>query len=561
MDSEITHFHLFCGLGGGARGFNRGQARVGSMRAAFRCLGGIDSDPAGVRDFHQLVGVQATCMDLFDRGQYSDWHGQEPPPDWREATPADLRRAAGNERPNIIFTSPPCKGFSGLLSAHKSASKRYAALNRLTVRGFWLALEAWADDPPEFFIMENVPRIATRGGDLLGQIEGLLHHYGYVTARTTHDCGKLGGLSQSRNRFLLVARQVERVAPFLYQPPHKPLRSVGETLRQLPMPDDVDAGPMHTLPRLQWKTWVRLAFVQAGGDWRSLSRLTVENGRLKDYLIMPQDYGYRDVMGVNRWGDSMGAVTGRSTATTGKFSVADPRPVWRPDDRTNKFRIVPWDRANRTVVGAQGPADGALSIADPQFAGKGEYGQYGVKRWDESTGTVSGQSLPGGGRYSVADPRPGIARDNGYLTSGHYGVIPWQESCGAVTASGGHDNGRFSVADPRLPGLIDRLKCVIVAEDGTWHRPFTTLELAALQGLVSPEDGLTLDLDGNSHTTWRERIGNAVPPPAGEAIASVMGEALLLSRVGETFTLSAQPFWVRPIAMALSVRQTGDQAG
>ena len=39
---EIRHFHLFCGLGGGAAGFNRGQARVGSMQARFRCLGGID---------------------------------------------------------------------------------------------------------------------------------------------------------------------------------------------------------------------------------------------------------------------------------------------------------------------------------------------------------------------------------------------------------------------------------------------------------------------------------------------------------------------------------------
>ena len=47
----------------------------------------------------------------------------------------------------------------------------------LTVRGIWLALEAWADDPPEFFILENVPRIATRGAHLLDQIETLL---GYV---------------------------------------------------------------------------------------------------------------------------------------------------------------------------------------------------------------------------------------------------------------------------------------------------------------------------------------------------------------------------------------------
>src|SRR5690606_28761671 len=106
---EIRHFHLFCGLGGGAAGFNRSAARVGNLEARFRCLGGIDVDPAIVRDFQRLAGVPGTAMDLFDRSQYIAWHGHEPPADWREATPADIRRAAGNERPHIVFTSPPCK--------------------------------------------------------------------------------------------------------------------------------------------------------------------------------------------------------------------------------------------------------------------------------------------------------------------------------------------------------------------------------------------------------------------------------------------------------------------
>lgn len=30
-DVEIRHFHLFCGLGGGAKGFNRGRADVGHL--------------------------------------------------------------------------------------------------------------------------------------------------------------------------------------------------------------------------------------------------------------------------------------------------------------------------------------------------------------------------------------------------------------------------------------------------------------------------------------------------------------------------------------------------
>jgi hypothetical protein len=102
-----------------------------------------------------------------------------------------------------------------------------------------------------------------------------------------------------------------------------------------------------------------------------------------------------------------------------------------------------------------------------------------------------------------------------------------------------------------LPAPGDRLVCHIRALDGTWHRPFTTLELAALQSLIEPEEAL--ELDGLSDQAWRERIGNAIPPKAGQAIAEVMGTTLLLAESGETFQLSATPIWVRPVALALTL--------
>ncbi len=37
---EIRHAHFFAGLGAGAKGFNKGHARVGNMEAKFRCIGG-----------------------------------------------------------------------------------------------------------------------------------------------------------------------------------------------------------------------------------------------------------------------------------------------------------------------------------------------------------------------------------------------------------------------------------------------------------------------------------------------------------------------------------------
>ncbi|MFW5735531.1 MAG: DNA cytosine methyltransferase [Oceanidesulfovibrio sp.] len=590
---EIRHFHLFAGLGGGARGFNRGEARVGNLQASFRCIGGVDVDAAAIADFERLAGVPGTCLDMFDREQYRAFHGQEPPHGWHEATPDDVRKAAGNERPHIVFLSAPCKGFSGLLSEKKSTSAKYQALNRLTLRGVWLMLEAWADEPPELIVFENVPRIATRGRHLLDQITGLLRSYGYAVAETTHDCGELGGLAQTRKRFLLVARHVSKVPPFLYEPVRRPLRAVGDILGRMPMPSDPIAGPMHRLPELQWRTWVRLAFVEAGSDWRSLNRLTVENGVLRDYGIVPEVAYHAGTFGVTEWEQPSCTVTGRAGVTTGRYAVADPRFPGRgeygqygvrnwnepsgavsaqslpgggrysvadprlpksPNRQHSFFRIVEWSKGCGTVTGASHVSGGAPLVADPRPAGP-LFGKYAVTQFDEATGTVIAGSTTGQGAFAVADPRPAAWRDGRehYTSGGHYGVVPWDHSCGAVVGHAKLDRGPFSVADPRIPEPREQCAVVIRSMDGTWHRPFTTLELAALQGLMDPEEHL--ELDGLSHSAWRERIGNAVPPPAAEAIAGVMGTTLLLAWNGETFAMGSTPIWVRPVAAALMAAQ------
>ena len=559
--SEIRHFHLFCGLGAGARGFNRAQARVGNLQGVFRCLGGIDVDKVAIQNFDRMTGTPGTVMDLFDREQFIAFHGREPSPDWREATPADIRRAAGNERPNIVFLSAPCKGVSGLLSESKSKTGKYQALNRLTLRGVWLMLEAWADDPPELVIFENVPRLATRGRHLLDQITGMLRAYGYATAETTHDCGELGGLAQSRKRFLLVARHLEKVPNMLYEPAKRPLRAVGDVLGKLPMPGTGNA--MHRLPALAWKTWVRLAFVEAGKDWRSLNRLAVEDGYLSDYLIVPAMHN--GTMGVHAWNDTTGTVTGNARPMTGAFSVADPRCA--TVKHNNCFRVVRWAGPAGTVTGGGHPSAGGQCVADPRPGGE-LFSKYPVTDWQEPAGTVIAGSTTGQGAFAVADPRSGMAGDRAaYQTGGHYGVIPWDQPSGAVSAAACHDNGRWSVADPRvceisqvgkLPAATDHLVAMILAEDNTWHRPFTTLELAALQSLFDPEDpaeALAFGLAGESDQTDREQIGNAVPCASAEAIASEMGRTLLLARSGETFQLSCAPVWVRPVAAAINLAQ------
>ncbi|MEF2171946.1 DNA cytosine methyltransferase [Pseudomonas aeruginosa] len=626
----LYHFHFCCGLGGGAAGFNRARPRVGNVEAEWVCLGGIDVDPAGLRDFERLAGVPGTLLDLFTRDQYVRFHGKEPPAGWREATPEDVRRAAQGKRPDAVFISSPCKGASGLLSEKMSLTPKYQALNELTLRCIWLMGEAWADDPVPLIVFENVPRLASRGRHLLDQINSLLGGFGYAVAETTHDCGELGGLAQSRKRFLLVARHVEKVPPFLYEPEKKSLRAVGDILGRMPLPGDIDAaGPMHRVPSLQWKTWVRLALVRAGSDWRSLNDLAVEDGYLRDLIIVPEYH--RGVLGVNHWGDSCGVVAGASRPMNGRFSVADPRAPANAL-QYQQYGVRRWTDTSGAIIGVKSPGQGTYSVADPRGQ---SFGKYPVTDWDGPSGTVIAASTTGQGAFAVADPRPGGVRHNNvfrvvsmgshagtvtgghspssggqavadpryhnwhpgassrklhvgewgsatgtvtgsqqvasgalsiadprvldrtkgdaYLTGGHYGVVGFDQSAGAVSASARHDNGRWSVADPRMPAANDRLTCIIQSLDGTWHRPFTTLELAALQSLVDPEEQLILD--GLSDSDWRERIGNAVPPAAAEAIAGVMGTTLLLAEQGETFMLSNTPIWVRPIAVALSVAQ------
>lgn len=626
----LYHFHFCCGLGGGAAGFNRARPRVGNVEAEWVCLGGIDVDPAGLRDFERLAGVPGTLLDLFTRDQYVRFHGKEPPTGWREATPEDIRRAAGGRRPDAVFISSPCKGASGLLSEKMSLTPKYQALNELTLRCIWLMGEAWADDPVPLIVFENVPRLASRGRHLLDQINSLLGGFGYAVAETTHDCGELGGLAQSRKRFLLVARHVEKVPPFLYEPEKKSLRAVGDILGRMPLPGDIDAaGPMHRVPSLQWKTWVRLALVRAGSDWRSLNELAVEDGYLRDLIIVPEYH--RGVLGVNHWGDSCGVVAGASRPMNGRFSVADPRAPANAL-QYQQYGVRRWTDTSGAIIGVKSPGQGTYSVADPRGQ---SFGKYPVTDWDGPSGTVIAASTTGQGAFAVADPRPGGVRHNNvfrvvsmgshagtvtgghspssggqavadpryhnwhpgassrklnvvpwegtagtvtgsqqvasgalsiadprafdrqpgdaWVGGGHYGVMGWDQVSGAVSASARYDNGRWSVADPRMPAANDRLTCIIQSLDGTWHRPFTTLELAALQSLVDPEEQLVLD--GLSDSDWRERIGNAVPPAAAEAIAGVMGTTLLLAEAGETFLLSSTPIWVRQVAVGLSVAQ------
>lgn len=519
--SERTYTCLFpfAGIGAGARGFLDAQLRLLGREVRFRSLGGIDLDPLACQDFERLTGSPALCADVA------------------RMTPAELRDFAGAAAPDVVFSSPPCKSFSGLLSKKAAALPQYVQMSRLVLDWTRLMLEAWPT-PPRLVLIENVPRIASRGAPLLAEVKQLLGAAGYVFHQGSHDCGELGGLAQHRQRFLLVARQPSRASALLYQPPKKRVRACGEVLESLPMPGDPAAGPMHQLPRISWLNWVRLALIPAGGDWRDLPG-TLEEGQARREVFRRYHVG--------RWDRPVATVAGGGT--NGPTAVADPRLA--AFGFKGAYGVTDWAAPAGTVTGESLPPNGRFAVADPRapWAVKVAYDHgYGVLSFGEPSPTVAGGSHPGQGAYSVADPR---------LTcqprSGVYGVLSWQEAAKTITGSAGIDTGAFAVADPRVESLRQLRDArqapadppIIIAADGTWHRPLTTLELAVLQGLPPLVDGEPLQLAGKSTNAWRGRIGNCVPPPASQAIAEQMLTCLASADLGAWSLSSGGGVWVR----------------
>lgn len=168
------------------------------------------------------------------------------------------------------------------------------------------------------------------------------------------------------------------------------------------------------------------------------------------------------------------------------------------------YRVQPWDKPAKTVTGAMRPNNGAICVADPRLTCQPRAGAFEVMKWDEPAKTVIG--------------------------------------------SGDIHAGAAAIADPRIPSEGERGVFVIIAEDGTWHRPLTTLELLVLQGFpLQLHDGTPFVMAGNSDARWRERIGNAVPPAAASAIAETILLSMLAQEKGD-WLMSSEDIWVVPIS-------------
>ncbi|WML35366.1 DNA cytosine methyltransferase [Clostridium sp. OS1-26] len=568
MKHKFKALYLFCGIGGGALGFQESEEEYKGIEGSFETICGIDCDPEACQDFQYITGSRAECMDLFSREQYISFHGKEPGADWREVTAADIKKACDGEYPDVVFTSPPCKGFSGLLPEKSAKSEKYQALNKLTIRGIKLICEAFKDSLPSLILLENVPRITTRGKGLLDEIKKILKQYGYAFSDGYHDCGEIGGLAQHRKRYLLICRNVKKLQGFVYEPPVQRVKAIGEVLEELSLPGDESMGVMHRIPRLAWKTWVRLALIPAGGDWRDLNSLGYEP-RAGAFRIIPWEQpsttitaatkgvgqsngasavadprienvqGYGNKYQVVDWNEACTTITG-SRIGSGAPMVADVRLSERKKRYPGLYKVNDWKEPASTIIGQTDIQCGALSVNDPRIKENRHTSHYRIVPWNEPSGTVTGATHVANGLISVQDVRYNCTQRAGTME-----VMKWDESAKTITSANIY-SGATAIADPRIPKETENGVWIIISVDGAWHRPLTTLELAALQGLPTQIDGQPLKLAGNSDSRWRERIGNMVPVGAGKAIAETMLRAMLPALKDE-IVLGWTPIWVNPI--------------
>jgi site-specific DNA-cytosine methylase len=290
--------------------------------------------------------------------------------------------------------------------------------------------------------------------------------------------------------------------------------------------------------------------------------------------------------GVVGWDDKSPTVASAGTVRNRPTSVADPL-VRKSQPFNGPFGVVPWDRHSPTIASGGHVSSRPMAVQDRRVMA-GEVGWFGgvlgVVPWSSEAGTITHRSTPTNGAFSVADPRVPRAYDRGY------GVLGWNETSPTVAAgSTGVGQGAYAVADHRVeptlpfeaigpipldeilvmlhePGpwaIVDKSKdgapiliiddvskkspvpLIIIAEDRTWHRPFTPLELARIQGFPAEVRGEPLHFAGSGSTDWREQIGNAIPPPAACAMAQMFLRSFLQSEL-DAYEFGADGgFWVK----------------
>lgn len=279
-----------------------------------------------------------------------------------------------------------------------------------------------------------------------------------------------------------------------------------------------------------------------GGNGPTNGALSVADPRIK-HDSRP------NLFGVHEWDKPSKAITGKMGVSSSNTpaAVADPRIDKLYSNHYHCFKVAAWDESSDTLTSGHGPTNGSVSVADPRLNNReGRYpGTYKVVEWNETSPTLIGQTDIQSGALNVSDPRISPK----WSGAGNYGVMDWNRPSKTVTASGDIHAGAAAVADPRIPGPDERGIYIIIAADGTWHRPITTFEGAMLQGFPRTlKDGMPFDLIDCSDGKAREYIGNAVPVQTAMAIGNALLQTIIPNFLGDWYWgFDNTKIWVMPI--------------
>lgn len=582
---------LFCGLGAGARGFISGRANLGTDDAVFESVGGIDNDPLACADFEYLTGSKATCADIsaMTVGDMRAALGEVVPDAVFLSAPCkgfsgllSSKQAAGAKYQKLNQLA--LQGLFLAVSAWPTVPGLIVFENvpRIRTRGAGLLGKIRQLLAQHGYVFhESTHECGELGG--LGQIRRrylmVARHPSIVPAYV----------------YRPPRQRVKACGEILSQLPIPGDPGAGE-LHKLPRISWLNwlrlalipaGGDWRDLPGMAAKE-PRVPLAKAAGrggplgvvDWAApaptvTGSMAVGNSNtpaaVADIRVaglvspVPEGAERRSVFArhdVGAWGEPSRTVAG--SGSNGATNIADPRAqelaaavsvasgeAWGRDNKPNLFGVNDWNEPSTTVVGRASVSGGnaRAAVADPRAETPIFRGAYGVIDWRAPAGTVRGAERISQGTVAVADPRLGCEP-----RAGVYGVLSWEQAAHAVTGNARIDNGSFAIGDPREAPAVIEIKDpktekpdfipVIIAKDGTWHRPLTTLELAALQGLPATVNGEPLKLAGRAIGKWRERIGNAVPVQAAQAIAETLLTALLAAALG-TWTLGSTGIWVR----------------
>lgn len=244
-------------------------------------------------------------------------------------------------------------------------------------------------------------------------------------------------------------------------------------------------------------------------------------------------------------------VIGNGQCSNSVRATADPRLGCK--QRSGALGVAMAGGPSPTVTGAGDVSHPGRATADPRLARRSSRtrhdGIYGVQDPAHPAHSVIAQARTGKGWADVSDPRDAFEPTHRLTCSAPLDLerVAWASAC-------------FELVGPPIEFLRAGRPChlVIVAPDGTIHRPLTTLELAVLQGLSpwhrpgDPEEieigaagGRWLDLAGTRDGDKRERIGNAIPRPTARAIGNMVLEVLDAGDQ-QVFRLSSGGVWVSP---------------